>query len=133
MRYFVLLLGVAVWLIGVANYCGRAQIGDNKPAAPLRIGVVGLVHGHVSGFFRENRKHADINIVGIAEPDQELASRYAKRYGFDQSLMFANVEEMLQKTRPQAVVTYTNTRDHRSVVEICARHGVHVMMEKPLA
>jgi predicted dehydrogenase len=40
---------------------------------------------------------------------------------------------MLKKTRPQAVVTYTNTRDHRGVVEICARHGVHVMMEKPLA
>jgi predicted dehydrogenase len=40
---------------------------------------------------------------------------------------------MLRKTHPQAVVTYTNTFDHRSVVEICARHGVHVMMEKPLA
>ena len=40
---------------------------------------------------------------------------------------------MLRKTHPQAVVTYTNTFDHRRVVEICARHGVHVMMEKPLA
>jgi predicted dehydrogenase len=133
MRYFTLLLGVAVGLIGAADYCGQAQIADNKPAAPLRIGVVGLVHGHVSGFFRENRKRADIKIVGIAEPDQQLASRYAKRYGLDQSLLFENLEEMVKKTRPQAVVTYTNTRDHRSVVEICARHGVQVMMEKPLA
>jgi predicted dehydrogenase len=40
---------------------------------------------------------------------------------------------MLQKARPQAVVVYTNTYDHRRVVEACARHGVHVMMEKPLA
>ncbi|MGC1370975.1 MAG: Gfo/Idh/MocA family oxidoreductase, partial [Candidatus Sulfotelmatobacter sp.] len=31
------------------------------------------------------------------------------------------------------VLVYTNTYDHRRVVEICARHGVHVMMEKPLA
>src|SRR5260370_14283773 len=34
---------------------------------------------------------------------------------------------------PQAVLAYTNTYDHRRVVEICARYGVHVMMEKPLA
>src|SRR5438046_9996968 len=40
---------------------------------------------------------------------------------------------MLKKTHPQAVLAYTNTYDHRSVVEICARHGVPVMMEKPLA
>src|SRR2546427_1075541 len=40
---------------------------------------------------------------------------------------------MLKKTHPQAVLAYTSTYDHRRVVEICARHGVHVMMEKPLA
>ena len=40
---------------------------------------------------------------------------------------------MLQKAHPQAVLVYTNTSDHRRVVEVCARHGVHVMMEKPLA
>jgi predicted dehydrogenase len=30
-------------------------------------------------------------------------------------------------------VVYTNTFDHRRVVETCAQHGIHVMMEKPLA
>ena len=40
---------------------------------------------------------------------------------------------MLDRTHPQAVLVYTNTYDHRRVVETCARHGVHVMMEKPLA
>ena len=40
---------------------------------------------------------------------------------------------MLTKAKPQAAWAYTNTYDHRRVVEICARHGVHVMMEKPLA
>jgi predicted dehydrogenase len=40
---------------------------------------------------------------------------------------------MLEKAHPQAVLVYTNTYDHRKVVEACARHGVHVMMEKPMA
>ena len=44
-----------------------------------------------------------------------------------------DLEDMLQKTHPQAVLAYTNTFDHRQVVEMCARHGIHVMMEKPLA
>src|SRR5208283_5422048 len=33
----------------------------------------------------------------------------------------------------EAVVVFSNTFDHRSVVEICSRHGLPVMMEKPLA
>ena len=40
---------------------------------------------------------------------------------------------MLRQSQPQAVLVYTNPLDHRKVVEACARHGVHVMMEKPLA
>ncbi len=37
------------------------------------------------------------------------------------------------RRRPEAVVLYTNTFDHRAAVEACAKRGVHVMMEKPLA
>jgi predicted dehydrogenase len=48
-------------------------------------------------------------------------------------MLFADLDEMLQKVHPQAVLVYTNTYDHRRVVEICARHGVPVVMEKPLA
>jgi predicted dehydrogenase len=100
---------------------------------PLRVGIVGLVHGHVHGFLAQSRRSSEIEIVGVAEPDARLLSQAATRYGFDRSALFADLEEMLQKVHPQAVLVYTNTYDHRRVVEICARHGVHVMMEKPLA
>jgi predicted dehydrogenase len=100
---------------------------------PLRVGIVGLVHGHVHGFLAQSRHSPEIEIVGVAEPDARLLSQAAARYGFDRSIVFADLEEMLQKVHPQAVLVYTNTYDHRRVVEICARHGVHVMMEKPLA
>jgi len=100
---------------------------------PLRVGIVGLVHGHVHGFLDQSRRSPEIEIVGVAEPDAHLLSQAAARYGFDRSMLFADLEEMLQKVHPQAVLVYTNTYDHRRVVEICARHGVHVVMEKPLA
>jgi predicted dehydrogenase len=101
--------------------------------APLRVGIVGLVHGHVHGFLAQSRHSPEIEIVGVAEPDSHLLSQAGTRYGFDPSLLFTDLEQMLQKTHPQAVLVYTNTYDHRRVVEVCARHGVPVMMEKPLA
>ncbi len=105
----------------------------SPPQPPLRVGIVGLVHGHVHGFLAQSRNSSEIEIVGVAEPDAQLLSQAAARYNFDRSMLFTDLEEMLQKVHPQAVLVYTNTYDHRRVVEICARHGVHVMMEKPLA
>jgi predicted dehydrogenase len=113
--------------------CLQGQSTPSQNQAPLRIGIVGLVHGHVQGFFDHSLHNPQIQIVGLAEPNQALVSQYAKRYEFDQSLLFPDLEEMLTRTHPQAVLVYTNTYDHRRVVEICAHHGVHVMMEKPLA
>lgn len=100
---------------------------------PLRVAIVGLVHGHVHGFLNDSRHSPEIEIVAVTEPDKQLLTQAATRYGFDQSQLFTDLEEMLNKTHPQAVLVYTNTYDHRRVVEICARHGVQVMMEKPLA
>lgn len=101
--------------------------------SPLRLGVVGLVHGHVAGFFSSALGRSDVQIVGIAESDRGLFNRYAQQYRLDPRLFFATVGEMVDRVHPQAVVVYTSTFDHRRVVEECARRGVHVMMEKPLA
>jgi predicted dehydrogenase len=106
---------------------------QSKPTGPLRIGVVGLVHGHARGLFGNFRKHPEVEIVGIAEPNSELVAKYSDQYQVDRSLFFAGLEEMLDKSHPQAVVVYTNTFDHLQVVQTCAKRGVHVMMEKPLA
>jgi predicted dehydrogenase len=112
-----------------------ATLVFSAPAAqpPLRVGIVGLVHGHVHGFLGQSLHSPEIEIVGVAEPDPRLLAQAATRYGFDHSLLFADLEEMLAKSHPQAVLVYTNTYDHRRVVETCARQGVHVLMEKPLA
>ncbi len=111
----------------------QTQPDANTKSSRLRVAIVGLVHGHVSGFFAQSLHRPDIQIVGIFEPDRQIFSRYQSQFQLDQSLLFANLEEMLQQTRPQAVLVYTNTLDHRKVIEACARRGIHVMVEKPLA
>jgi predicted dehydrogenase len=108
-----------------------AQTPQSKP--PLRVAIVGLVHGHVHGFLGQYQRRPEIEIVAVVEPDSRLRAAAATRYGFQTGQMFADLDDMIAKVRPQAVLAYTNTYDHRRIVEICARNGVHVMMEKPLA
>src|SRR5258705_1866577 len=117
-------------LVGVLSLATPA-FAQSHP--PLRVAIVGLVHGHVHGFLNQYRSRPEIEIVGVVETDAKLRSAAATRYGFDASQMFADLDDMVAKVHPQAVLLYTNTYDHRRVVETCARQGVHVMMEKPLA
>ena len=132
MRHFLILVVTCLLLATAGDVRPQAQLPQTQPAA-LRVGVVGFVHDHLSGFFGQLRAHPEIQIVGYVEPNQQLATQVATQRKLDKSLIFANLEDMLAKTHPQAVVTYTSTFDHRRVVEVCSRQGVHVMMEKPLA
>jgi predicted dehydrogenase len=101
---------------------------------PLRIAVAGLVHGHVEGFLlNPAQKRKDVEIVGIFEPNTALAATIAKKFGYPESLLFTNLNTMLDSVKPDAVATFTNTFDHAMVVEAAAPRHLPVMMEKPLA
>ncbi|HEX3685162.1 MAG TPA: Gfo/Idh/MocA family oxidoreductase [Bryobacteraceae bacterium] len=119
--------------VAIASLLFAAFQAAAQTPGPLRIGIVGLTHGHVAGFFDNNLQRTDIQIVGIAEPDRRLFDRYSLQHRLDPALYFASLGDMIARVHPSAVVVYTNTFDHRRVVEECARHGIHVMMEKPLA
>ena len=110
-----------------------AESSTQSTGKPLRVAIVGLVHGHVAGFLGPALKRSDIEIVAIVEPDQQLAHRYTDQFKLDPQMLYGNVEQMLTTVRPQAVLVYTDTRDHRRIVEAAARHDIAVMMEKPLA
>ena len=117
--------------LSFAPSLGAAPKPDES--APLRVGIAGLVHGHVSGFFQNYLHSPLIQIVGIAEPDADLSARVAKQYSLDRALFYTSLDEMIEKARPQAILIYSSTFDHRKLVEICAKHHVDAMMEKPLA
>jgi predicted dehydrogenase len=118
-----------LFIAGLLTTMAHAQ----ESAPPLRLAIVGLVHGHVPGFIEGSLSRKDIQLVAVVEPDRGLARQYAKRYHIDSTLFYTDLEEMLRKVKPEAAATFTSTFDHRMVVETCARYGVHVMMEKPLA
>ena len=118
---------ILIVLTGLAT-CFIAQAQQK----PLRIGVAGLTHGHVGWIL--NYKKSDVaEVVGIAEPDRALAEMYSKKFGFSMDIVFSSLDEMLDKTKPEAVTAFNSIYQHLDVVRACAPRGVHVMVEKPLA
>ena len=109
------------------------SLAQSPPAAPMRLAIAGLVHGHVSGFLRAAQARTDVEIVGVFDADAALLEKYAAQFKLPKSVLFGDLAAMLDRTKPEAVASFTNTLDHPLVVEAAAPRHVHVMMEKPLA
>ena len=94
---------------------------------PIRVGVIGVGnmgqhHVRVLSFLK------DVHLVGVAdvhvERGLEVASKYRVRF-------FEDYRELLPYV--DAVCVAVPTRLHYEVGMTCMRHGVHVLMEKPIA
>ena len=99
---------------------------------PFKIGIAGLTHDHVN-WIMNRADDGDIEITGIAEPNKALADRYLKKFNLPASLWYPSLDDMLAKTKPEAVSAFGSTYDHLAVVQACAPKNIHVMVEKPLA
>jgi glucose-fructose oxidoreductase len=109
-----------------------ATAGD-EPEKPIRVALVGLVHGHAKGFLSSLPKNDSATLVAIVEPQESLAKDYAAKYHLDSKLFYIDLEKMLTEQHPDAVLVYTAIADHRKVIEAAARHHISSMVEKPLA
>ena len=110
--------------------------------APLRVAIVGLEHGHVAGFLNGGSAlvpaggalhRPDVEVVGIVEARRDLFDSYASRLHLSANLYFANIGDMVTRVHPDAALVFTSTFGHTAAVQECARNGLHVMMEKPMA
>ena len=89
----------------------------------LKVGVAGLNHDHAYGLMSQY-KNGEVAIIGIAEPDAQLAKRYKERYQLPDSIFYKTVPEMLAHIKPDAVLAYNAIADHLAVVEACAPKGI---------
>jgi predicted dehydrogenase len=74
-----------------------------------------------------------VHIVGVFEPDATLLRSYGDTFHIPDNARFTDLRTMIDRTHPEAIATFTTTRDHPVIVEAAAARHVHVMMEKPLA
>src|SRR4051794_12662355 len=86
-----------------------------REVPPFRLGIAGLAHGHAV-FLSRHRDRQDVTLVGIAEPNRDLATRYVRQLRLDPAVIHPSLDEMLDRARPQAVAAFTNISDHLAVV-----------------
>jgi glucose-fructose oxidoreductase len=99
----------------------------------MRIGLVGLVHGHTAQLLKFLPSHPEVTLVGIAEPDATLREKYKALFHLPDSIFFATEAELLDRTHPEAILVYTSPLAHRAAVEMAAQHHVASMVEKPFS
>jgi predicted dehydrogenase len=99
---------------------------------PVRVAIVGLEHGHVTGFLQQFPKQNDTQLVGIVDADSALRAKYQQQFHLDPSLFYPSLDDLFAHQQPQALLVYTSIAQHRRVIEAAAAHNIAVMVEKPL-
>lgn len=99
---------------------------------PFRIAVAGVTHDHLNGVVSQLRQ-GDIQVVGVWEADPRYIHDNSLSKMLPENIFYSDLGQMLDATKPEAVVAYGSIKDHLAVVEACAPRGIHVMVEKPLA
>ena len=99
--------------------------------APLGVAVVGCAHRpHAWSYTRALTRSSGTHLVGVHDPDPALGHSVADDFG---ATYVAEAEDLVAAPEVDAVVVCSPTAQHRRDVELAARHGRHVLCEKPLA
>jgi predicted dehydrogenase len=99
-------------------------------SAKLRVGVLGLSHDHVWENVQTLVERDDTELVGAAEPREELRQKFQTEFGIDAA---ADSESFLDGGGLDAVYIFSSNTDGASLAVASAERGLHVLIEKPMA
>ncbi len=133
MQKFSIVSLLLITMLPYLSVAANGSPGQPSPKEPVKIGIARLTHGHIHGFFSRFEGRSDLELVGIHEPDTALARRIAKRYDLDSTLFYTDLHRMIEEENPAGIAIFSNTFEHKSLVETIASAGVDIMLEKPLA
>jgi len=93
-------------------------------AGVIGVGSIGRHHVRIYNQFD------DVQLVGIADTDPGRRASLARRYHIP---AYASYQELFEKEKLDAVSIAVPTVNHCEVALAAIRHGVHVLVEKPIA
>ncbi|PAE89416.1 Gfo/Idh/MocA family protein [Shouchella clausii] len=95
----------------------------------MRVGIISFAHGHAYSYASSLRNIEDVELVGIADDDQERGKQAAKTY---ETAYYPTYQALLAEKLDAVVVTSENSR-HKEHAVAAARAKAAVLCEKPLA
>ena len=105
-----------------------------KSKEKIRYAVIGLGHIAQSAVLPAFR-HAKVNskLVALVSGDKDKLQYLGEKYHITKRYLYSEFEEFLKKGEIDAVYVTTSNSHHKSMMEMAARYGVHVLCEKPMS
>jgi len=98
--------------------------------AKIRIAVVGCGRIAKNHFGAIERHAGDLDLVAVCDLNPAVLKQHADTYGVPG---YAHLPELLTTVQPDLVALCSPSGLHPEQTIVTARHGVHVMTEKPMA
>lgn len=96
---------------------------------PVKFGVVG-VGGMGGGHCKNIAAMEEVELTAVSDVNAETAERIGNDFG---AQSYTDYERMICESGIEAVIIATPHYFHPPMAEFAARHGVHVLSEKPIA
>jgi len=94
----------------------------------LRFGIIGT--GSIAGLhIRAMEEIDDVEVVALCSSSEDRAKAAEEKYGIR---TYSDVETMLEREEPDAVILSTASGNHLEPCLAAAERGIHVLSEKPL-
>lgn len=95
----------------------------------MKIGIMSFAHLHAEAYINNLRAIPGVEMIGFADDDMARGKYFAAQF---EAHLFPSYESLLAE-KPDGVLVCSENVNHRSLVEMAAAAGVHVLSEKPLA
>ena len=110
----------------------------------FRIGVIGFAHMHINHLIERFAAHPQAELAACADTpalvpelrDAHYTRAWNLRHALDDlgiPKAYDDYQEMLEQENIDIVICCSENAQHPDVVEACAKRGVHVLIEKPMA
>ena len=105
-----------------------AKSGNKK----LRVGILGcggIANAHAKAILQI----PEYELAAFCDVDKSRAENFQKEYGKGQGEVFSDYTKMIEKSDLNMLTICLPPFAHEEGVELAARHGVNIMIEKPIA
>ncbi|WML48353.1 Gfo/Idh/MocA family oxidoreductase [Neobacillus sp. PS3-34] len=97
----------------------------------IKVGVIGAGAIAEMAHLPFYSSHPDVELAALADVNRERASSMARQ--FNVKNIYSSAQEMFEKEQLDAVSICTRNDTHVPFAKLALEHGVHVLVEKPLA
>jgi glucose-fructose oxidoreductase len=104
-----------------------------RSSSTIRIAVIGLGHFAQAAVLPAIEQLADVELTALVSGSRHKLDELGRRYGVRALCSYDGLDELLGTGAVDAVYIAVPNDLHAEITLIAARHGVHVLCEKPMA